>query len=132
MAKALDRRIFLVGAGVLAVVAVLRLLFLIFVDDPGELSHGRQTRYHLKTRISFQAEGATGELLRVHLPEVPLNLDSPFEDGHFDQEVNLKLSEEPRKFICQVIRGGRVVAQSDPRALGPNNDLGKVELRILR
>lgn len=126
------RHLFLLAAVGLAFLAFVRLGVLLSRPmGAGKTSPAGPTL--VAKEISLEVKGPNGDAIRLHFPEVPLNIDNPYQTGRLTVVLKLNLTRTPGKVICQVLKGGRVVAQSEPRSLaeGEKVDLGNVEVKTL-
>jgi hypothetical protein len=125
-----SRHLFLLAAVVLAFLAVVRLGVLLSRSMSEKSAPSAGPRVVAK-EISLEIKGAGGEVVRLHFPEVPLNIDHPYQAGRLTVPLKLKMTKRPQKVICQLLKGGRVVAQSDAQTLpeGEKVDLGTVKVK---
>ncbi len=96
-------------ASVLGLLALLRLLYLLWAGEPSDNRTPRS--YLFRTRIECRVEGLEGEQLRLNFPTIPLNLDGPFE-RNFQRDLELSLPEKPEQVRFQSLKNGIVVGQS--------------------
>lgn len=122
------RRAFLLMGVILALLACARLPVLLKGSGAGPTGVAAS---RLDTEIRLTVQGASGQIIRLHLPEIPLNLDVPFSEGEVTVPVSLAVARRPRTLWVQVVRGGKVVASSPSLRLGEGAqvELGRVEVQ---
>ena len=127
----IDRKYFQIAAALLAAIALLRLTFLLVYGGSSSTENSRVLQHHVATKILAKLEGREGERIRIHFPEVPLNLDFDYGSGSLVADLNLKMAKKPSQLRFQVLRKGLVVAQSETLTLEnqTSQDFGTVQVR---
>lgn len=122
---------FLVLSLLFALLAAARLLALVSGWSSRPSPGPPQRMQSIERLVVAKVVGAKGETLRLHFPEIPLNLDFPFNQGRLEAKVELKTTQRPHQVVCRVLKEGSVVAQSEVRFLTEQNpvDLGTVEVK---
>ena len=134
MREGLDvRRLVLYLGIVLLTLGGLRLSYLFFFgqEDTSSLPSPREVSVSLQISGRLQSQ-AEGEQIRLHFPDLPLNLDLPYSTD-FAHTTELRADRKPERVVIQILSEGVVVAESpEYRLTGERTALGIVELNTLK
>lgn len=129
------RRTIWLGAGlVLAFLALLRLGFL-WRTASGDSTPGPRPLTTWNQTVKLQVRSPQGQQLRLHFPEIPLNLDYPYTSEPWSVDLKIPLRQPPTRLRVEVLEDGRVTGRSETLTLGAGAsvDLGQLDLpRVAR
>lgn len=129
-----DRKYLKVAAVLLVGIAIIRLAYLLIYASPLTTVNSEARGQRVAAKFTAKIQGAEGDKVRLHFPEVPLNLETDYNDGNLELSVDLKMPKKPTQLRCQVLRDGRVVAQSQLIKLQERDiqELGTIGVKALK